>query len=121
MITMKKKKIIFAITWLINAAYNLFFYQTESFFAIFEIVLFAAVIFSGLFLSEDYQKYVSVVSSRKVMGFTVFSALIIAILGIILHYPANEAKDILVDSISRGILLAIVVYVIRKFRDKEVE
>ena len=116
MITRQKKKIIFAIFLLVYAAYNIFFYQKDLGFL--TMVLFTGLVFSGFFLAEDCYKYVSELSYKKVTALTLGSALGLSILGVILNFPAHEAREILLESLARGLMIALIVFAVSKFRIK---
>lgn len=118
MVKMKHKRIIFIIALIIYFIYTIFLYQTDT-SGFMDMGLFLFVIGSGFYLAEDFKKYKTESSSKKLIWFTLIYALVFAVLSIVLHFPAAEAKDILIEAIARGLIISIVVYVISNIRMRE--
>lgn len=110
------KKLVFIISIIAYAIYTFFLYGEG--LDLIELILFLFVIFSGLYLAEDLEKYKSTEDSRRLKLLTIVIALILAVVGVILHYPINEAKGIILEALIRGIIAGLVFVAIEKFRKR---
>lgn len=111
----RQKKIIYIIALIIYALYTLFIYKdTDS--GILNMVLFIAYIFSGFYLAEDVHIYKGKSSANKIIWATILIGLALAVVGVIIYYPADQAKDIIIESIARGLIISLVVWGISKMR-----
>lgn len=111
----RQKKIIYIIALIIYAIYTLFIYNETS-YGILNMILFLVYIFSGFYLAEDVSIYQDKSKANKIKWATLIIGLGLAILAVIIEYPADQAKDMITESIARGFIIAFVVWGVSKLR-----
>lgn len=110
MITTSHKKIIFTISLILYALYNIFLYDTFDGFL--EIFLFSLAIISGAWLSEDFGKYKSEKIQKNFSIGMILIILAIAVYGMLSHNPREIWANLLLGSFARGLVLALVLALI---------